>query len=151
MTLMNSGHHPLRLAGVGESTLRKAITAGRVTKTQRIRPSIPPVDSPPSTKSQRSRCDAVGSEGMGMACTRADERTAAAFGLAESAAIRFDSVTDLMLGGVLCALPALCANELFSRVPPPGNRPLLHLSARLMHSPENPKKALNFFRPDQDV
>jgi transposase-like protein len=103
-----------RLAGIGESTLRKAVTAGRLTKTQSARPGTPPADSPPSTKSQRSRRDAVSAEGIGMACTRADERTAAAFGLAESAATRFEPVTDLMLGGVLCGLPALCANGLFS-------------------------------------
>lgn len=103
-----------RLAGINDSTLRKAIAAGRVTKTQSIRPGTPPTDSAPSTKSQRSLTDAQAATGIGTACTRADERTAAAFGLADSAITRFEPATDLALGGVLCGLPALCANGLFS-------------------------------------
>lgn len=105
-----------RLAGIGESTLRKAIAAGRLTKTQSAHPGTVAVstDPAPRTKSQRSQSDAVAAEGIGTACTRADERTAAAFGLADSAATHFESGADLMLGGVLCGLPALCANGLFS-------------------------------------
>ena len=115
--LLDDGHGiaaTARLADIGESTLRKAITAGRVTKTQSIRPATPPADSPPSTKSQRSQRDAATAEGIGIACTRADERTAAAFGLADSATTRFEPANDLILGGLLCGLPALCANGLFS-------------------------------------
>ncbi len=68
------------------------------------------------TKAQRSQLDALAAEGIGTACTRADERTAAAFGLADtiSAATRFEPASDVLLGGVLCGLPALCANGLFS-------------------------------------
>jgi len=115
--LLDDGHSiaaAARLAGIGESTLRKGLTAGRVTRTQSIRPDTAPAAAAPPTKSQRSRSDAVAAEGIGTACTRADERAAAAFGLAENAATRFESATDLVLGGVLCGLPALCANGLFS-------------------------------------
>lgn len=56
----------------------------------------------------------IAANAIGTACTRADERTAAAFGLADSAATRFEPATDILLGGVLCGLPALCANGLFS-------------------------------------
>lgn len=112
--LLDQGH-PIattaRLANIKDSTLRKAIAAGRLTKPTITRQSA---TTEPSSKSQRSRTDAQAAASIGTACTRADERTLAAFGLAESAATRFESATDLALGGVLCGLPALCANGLFS-------------------------------------
>ena len=83
----------------------------------KARPPLPIPPSPttaPSTKSQRSQQDAAAAQGIGTACTRADERTAAAIGLAGGAATRFESGTDIALGGVLCGLPALCANGLFT-------------------------------------
>jgi transposase-like protein len=103
-----------RLAGIGQSTLRKAIAAGRLARNE-----VPPPDpavraAAPSIKSQRSQQDAAAAEGMGTACTRAGERTAAAIGLAGGAATRFEPGGDVALGGVLCGLPALCANGLFS-------------------------------------
>jgi transposase-like protein len=113
--LLDEGHSiatTARLVGIKDSTLRKAIAAERIIfKTATIRQAAA---STASTKSQRSRTDAEVSAAIGTACTRADERTAAAFGLAESAATRFEPATDLQLGGVLCGLPALCANGLFS-------------------------------------
>ncbi len=115
--LLGEGHNiaaTARLAGIGESTLRKAMIAGRVTKNQSTHPGTAPAGPAPSTKSQRSQSDAAAAEGIGTASTRADERAAAAFGLADSAATRFEPAADLILGGVLCGLPALCANGLFS-------------------------------------
>ena len=116
--LLEEGHSiaaTARLAGINDTTLRKAIAAGRITKPDTTRQAAAPTATTPPNKSQRSRTDAeVAAEGIGTACTRADERTAAAFGLADSAATRFEPATDLMLGGVLCGLPALCANGLFS-------------------------------------
>jgi len=53
---------------------------------------------------------------MGTACTRADERMAAAMGLAASASTRFEHCHDVALGGLLAGLPALCANGLFSGI-----------------------------------
>ena len=103
-----------RLANINDSTLRKAIAAGRLTKPTIIDQTTAPAAAKPSSKSQRSRTDAQAADVIGTACTRADERTAAAFGLAESAATRFESATDLALGGVLCGLPSLCANGLFT-------------------------------------
>ena len=103
-----------RLAEVGQSTLRKGITAGRIAGNATTRPDPAVHADPPATKSQRSRQDAAAAQGMGTACTRADERTAAAIGLAGGAATRFEPATDVALGGVLCGLPALCANGLFS-------------------------------------
>ena len=115
--LLDEGH-PIattaRLAGIKDTTLRKAIAAGRITKPDTTRQAVAPAATDQSTKSQRSRTDAEAAAGIGTACSRADERTAAAFGLADSAATRFEPATDLMLGGVLCGLPALCANGLFS-------------------------------------
>lgn len=105
-----------RLAGIGESTLRKAVKAGRLARPGVAGFGTTPADAVASTKSVRSQSDAAAAEGIGTACTRADERTAAAFGLAGSAATRFEAGADLMLGGVLCGLPALCANGLFSGI-----------------------------------
>jgi transposase-like protein len=115
--LLDDGHSiaaTARLAGIGESTLRKALSANRITKTQSPGSGSAPADATLFTKSQRSQIDAAAAQAIGTACTRADERTAAAFGLAENAATRFEPATDLVLGGVLCGLPALCANGLFS-------------------------------------
>jgi len=79
-----------RQANVGESTLRKAVKAGRV-----VRASLAVTDSGSSharatSKSERGHRDACAAEGMGTACTRSDERMAAALGLIESAHTRFD-------------------------------------------------------------
>lgn len=104
-----------RQTGIGESTLRKAI------KRKQIVPcALPTSHAPPtplsmgSTKGERSRLDAEAAEGIGTACTRADERMAAALGLAHSAATRFEPVMDVSLGGLLTGLPALCTNGLLS-------------------------------------
>ena len=103
-----------RRAGINDSTLRKAIAAGRIAKPDTTRQATATTAAIRSNKSRRSRTDAEAAAAIGTACTRTDERTAAAFGLADSAATRFEPATDLMLGGVLCGLPALGANGLFS-------------------------------------
>jgi transposase-like protein len=103
-----------RLAGISQSTLRKAITAGRIVRNTGSAPDSAAPAQASSNKSQRSRQDAAAAQGIGTACTRAEERTAAAIGLAEGAATRFEPATDIALGGVLCGLPALCSNGLFT-------------------------------------
>lgn len=103
-----------RFAKISESTLRKAIAVGRIVRNAPFTPEPAPSEEVSSTKSRRSQQDAAAAEGMGTACTRAAERTAAAIGLATGAATRFEFGTDIALGGVLCGLPALCANGLFS-------------------------------------
>jgi hypothetical protein len=67
-----------------------------------------------STKAERSREDAEAAAGIGTACTRADERVAAAMGLAQCAATRFEPARDVRMAGLLTGLPALCANGLLS-------------------------------------
>jgi len=100
-----------REAGVNESTLRKAVAGGRVErKPLNVRPEPDQAD----TKSQRSRKDAEAAAGMGTACTRADERMAAAMGMAGHAGTRFEPCDDVAFGGLLTGLPALCANGLLS-------------------------------------
>ena len=69
-----------------------------------------------STKSVRSQADAKASDGIGTACTRADERIAVAIGLAEGAVTRFEPSADVPMGGLLVGLPALCANGLLSGI-----------------------------------
>lgn len=99
-----------RLADMNESTLRKAVADGRVERRPLSARKNPEAD----TKSERSRKDAEAAEGMGTACTRADERMAAAIGMAGYACTRFEPCDDVAFGGLLTGLPALCANGLLS-------------------------------------
>ena len=69
-----------------------------------------------SDKSQRSEAD-VDAE-MGVACTRPIERVLASLGvLPGGATTEFQECRDVTFGGVLCALPALTANGLFTHLP----------------------------------
>jgi hypothetical protein len=103
-----------RLAQVGESTVRKAVRGGRVVRTAAIDVSACPGGEEGTTKSERGRGDARAAEGMGTACTRTDERMAAALGVMKSAVTRFERCRDVALGGLLAGLPALCGNGLLS-------------------------------------
>lgn len=102
-------------AGIQESALRKAIGRGAV---RRVRGGSgeSATRAAGTTKAERSRVDAEAASGMGTACTRADERMAAAIGLAGSAVARFEPCHDVALGGLLAGLPALCANGLLSGI-----------------------------------
>jgi len=107
-----------RQAQIEESTLRKAIERGviakhAVAKTDTLQNTS--VD-PASSKSERSRIDAQAASGIGVACTRADERIDAALGLATCATTRFERVIDVPMAGLLTGLPALCVNGLLSGV-----------------------------------
>jgi len=102
------------LAGVKESTLRKALGGGRIVRTGAVGEAACQGDAEGTTKSERCRTDALAADGMGTACTRADERMAAALGLVESAVTRFEPCRDVSMGGLLAGLPALCANGLLS-------------------------------------
>jgi len=90
--------------GVKYDTLRKAINDGRLKENERLE-SI-------TNKSTRTVVDAAAADGLGTACTRVVERTFAAFGVCEGAAVKFEPCLDVPKGGVLCALPALLANGL---------------------------------------
>jgi hypothetical protein len=107
-----------RQAAIEESTLRKAIKRGVIAKhpVERTDSMQNMSVDPASTKSQRSRIDAQAANGIGVACTRADERIDAAFGLATCASTRFERATDVPMAGLLTGLPALCANGLLSGV-----------------------------------
>ncbi len=103
-----------RKTGVKESTLRKALGGGRVAWTHGSDRPSPSMQDAGTTKSERSRLDALAAEGLGTACTRADERVEAAMGVVQSACGRFEACRDVCFGGVLAGLPALCGNGLFS-------------------------------------
>jgi len=92
---------------IGYSTLSKAIGDGRLLQ--------PPRTTVPmgSTRSDRSREDVAVSGGIGVACTRTQERVAASFGLLNGVESKFESCVDVPDGGALCALPALLENGLF--------------------------------------
>jgi len=100
-----------RETGINESTLRKAVKAGRMPLLEKLGEAYR--DSA-TDKSSRSQADAQAASGMGVACTRADERVAAAVGVIHGAATRFESCRDVLHGGLLVGLPALCANGLLS-------------------------------------
>lgn len=65
-----------------------------------------------STKSERSQADSQGP--FGVATLRTLDRVAAAVGMIGAAPLEFESVDDVPMGGVLCALPALLALGLLS-------------------------------------
>lgn len=114
--LLGAGVAPAEVArrvGIQESTLRKAIKRQAVVATPAVGGAAEEIVAG-ATKSERSRADAEAASGMGTACTRADERLAAAVGLAESATTRFEANCDVQMAGVLTGLPALCANGLLS-------------------------------------
>ena len=123
-TMLADGIRPsevARRAGIKESTLRKAIQRQGIPRVANSTGEDSPKDIG-NSKSERSRADAEAASGMGTACTRADERVAAAMGVAESATTRFEAGCDVQMGGLLVGLPALCANGLLS-----GLRKHLHL------------------------
>ena len=102
-------------------TLRKAIQQGRLTEPVAHGPREPapetdPAPQPPAATDKSTRAIADAAAEMGTACTRPDERVLAAFGLLDTAPIRFETCRDVSFGGVLCALPALAANGLFRHI-----------------------------------
>ena len=100
---------------IDESTLRKAIRRGAVPKI--LKGAGENIDlAAGTTKAERSRADAEAASGLGTACTRADERIAAAMGLATGATARFERASDVTMGGLLAGLPALCDNGLLSGI-----------------------------------
>jgi len=103
-----------RLADVGDSTLRKAVKSGRVVRSLAVGTDPGLGGARATSKSERGQVDAHAAAGMGTACTRADERMAAALGLINCASTRFERCLDVAMGGVLAGLPALCGNGLLS-------------------------------------
>jgi transposase len=113
--------------GIKYNTLLKAIAQGRVVEPPTVAKDegeetdegggeIEETDQTAATdKSTRSIEDAAAL--MGNACTRPVERIGAALGLMPmGATTQFEPCRDVSLCGVLCALPALVANGLLSRV-----------------------------------
>jgi hypothetical protein len=95
--------------GVKYDTLRKAVSQGRLSAPAETKKSVA------SNKSERTVEDAAAE--MGIACTRPDERMAAALArLPGGASTCFEPCHDVFLGGVLCALPSLIATGLLSHV-----------------------------------
>lgn len=114
--LLADGVHPAEVARrveIKESTLRKAIRRQCVPQVAKSM-GAESTEEIGSTKSERSRADAEAANGMGTACTRADERVAAAIGLAGCTMARFEAGVDIQMAGLLTGLPALCANGLLS-------------------------------------
>jgi len=115
--LLAEGNRPsevARLVGINESTLRKALQRDAIPRLGDCAVEPDDIAAAGSTKTERSREDATAASGIGTACTRADERVAAAMGLAQCAAARFEPGRDVQMAGLLAGLPALCANGLLS-------------------------------------
>jgi len=89
------------------ATLRKAINDGRLKE--------PNGNKSGATKSDRSAIDMTAADGMGVACTRVDDRILASLGKCIGAAIQFETCLDVPKGGVLCALPTLLLNGLLHK------------------------------------
>ena len=110
--LLNQGktkHEVAEELGVKYDTLRKAVSQGRLSEPANTQKVVV------SDKSSRTVEDSAAE--MGTACTRPQERVAAALGLLpEGASTRFESCRDVSFGGVLCALPALVAGGLLSHL-----------------------------------
>lgn len=87
-------------------TLRKAINDGRLSESKHKETAI--------SKSSRNVVDAAAAEGMGVACTRVEERVLASMGELVGATVDFELCLDVPKAGVLCAIPALLANGLFN-------------------------------------
>ena len=104
-----------RRAGIDASTLRKAMKRSSIPQFMQSTDNKGQ-NQKGDTKGERSQADAEAASGLGTACTRADERVAAAMGLAKCATARFDAGQDVLLAGLLTGLPALCANGLLSGV-----------------------------------
>ena len=114
--LLAEGNRPsevARLVGINESTLRKALQRDAIARLGDYTVE-PDGKRAGTTKTERSREDAQAASGIGTACTRADERVAAAMGLAQCAAARFEPGRDVQMASLLAGLPALCANGLLS-------------------------------------
>ena len=95
---------------IKKDTVVKAIKHGRLLETKRSAAAAPRG----SVKSERAAVDTAAELGMG--CTRSTERVMAAVGLLHGAETRFEASLDVPYGGVLCALPSLEANGLFSHL-----------------------------------
>jgi transposase len=87
-------------------TLRKAINDGRLLEPKHTETAI--------TKSSRNVVDVAAAEGMGVACTRVEERVLASMGTLIGATVHFELCLDVPKAGVFCAIPALLANGLFN-------------------------------------
>ena len=87
-------------------TLRKAINAGRLIESDHTPSAI--------TKSSRTVIDMEAADGMGVACTRVEERMLTSVGKCVGAVVQFEPCLDVPKGGVLCALPTLIANGLLN-------------------------------------
>jgi len=86
-------------------TIRKAINDDRLREPKQTETAI--------SKSSRNVVDAAAAEGMGVACTRVEERVLASMGKLVGATVHFELCLDVPKAGVLCAIPALLANGLF--------------------------------------
>jgi prepilin-type processing-associated H-X9-DG protein len=110
LNLGNGKKETAEILGIKYDTLRKAVGDGRLSV-----PSCAAIPKAAKDKSARTVEDAAAE--MGTACTRPWDRISAPLGLLpDGAPTRFEPCRDVSFGGVLCALPALSANGLFSHV-----------------------------------
>jgi transposase len=94
---------------ISYDVIRKAIKDGRL-----YMPTIP-VPTPTDAGLTRTERGLIDAEcGLGVACVRAGERVLAALGKLHGAPSDFQNNYDIEKGGVLCALPALIENGLYS-------------------------------------
>ena len=108
--LFNQGHSRKEVSwklNIKADTIRKAINKGKLSELKNKGVLV-------SDKSERSVLDSE--MAMGVACTRPVERILASVGKLIGAETRFENCRDVSYGSLLCALPALVANGLFSHL-----------------------------------
>lgn len=111
--LLDQGHKPVEIAkelDLKANTVRKAVQAGRLHVKAQDNQTTEEQRPQPQTKSKRAVLDSQA--GMGIGCTRQDERVAAAFGELAKAEPVFQENVDVKSAGVLLALPSLLLNGL---------------------------------------
>lgn len=112
--LLEAGHSRSDVAkrvGIKKSNIDKAIQRGRLPASVKHTPSVSG-----TTRTERVMADLTAEPVFGNACTRVTERALAACGLLAGVQTRFETCIDVANGGVLCAIPALTANGLFSHL-----------------------------------
>lgn len=112
---LDKGHKPQEVAGkldLKANTVRKAIQDGRLRKIEEDNGAKKKEqrDAAVQTKSDRAVVDSQA--GMGIGCTRQEDRVQAAFGELSEAEPMFEENQDVKSAGVLLALPSLLLNGL---------------------------------------
>lgn len=111
--LLDQGDKPVEVAkklDLKANTVRKAVQAGQLRA--RVQDNQAPEEQKPKAQTKSARAVLDSQAGMGMGCTRQEDRVQAAFGELAEANPVFKENVDVKSAGVLLALPSLLLNGL---------------------------------------